>query len=328
MGGDNGTVVTVPAAIRALKQYPNLELLLVGQEQALRNSLQAISLPSSLTTRLELVPAEQVVEMGDKPVEAVRKKRKSSMRVAMDLVKNNNAKAMVSAGNTGALMAMGKVVLKTLLQVDRPAIVTTIPAHKGHFHMLDLGANVDCDAQQLYQFALMGAVLCSAIDGIPNPRIGLLNIGEEQIKGNEQVKLAQTLIEQHVGLNYIGFVEGDSIFSGVADVVVCDGFVGNVSLKSIEGVAKMMAQMVRDEVRTHVFLKILMSLALPFCGSLKKKLDPNYYNGASLIGLRATVVKSHGGANIEGLLTALALAFEEVQKDVPTLISERLAHFE
>lgn len=327
MGGDVGPTVTIPAALSALETHSELKIQAFGQTAVLQQLLSEkyqSKYPQSLLERLALHEAPETVEMDEQPVVALRGKKKSSMRLAINSVKQGEALGMVSAGNTGALMAISKFVLNTLPGVSRPAIITTIPCAKGHFYMLDLGANVDCDADQLYQFALMGSVAAGLMENNDSPRVGLLNIGQEAIKGNEQVKLADGLLSASSRLNYVGYVEGDSIFEGAADVVVCDGFVGNVALKSIEGVAKLMTGLVKEAVCHNWGLKLAALIGLPFSGGIKKKLDPRQYNGAALVGLKGCVVKSHGSADERGLARAISVAFDQARLGLPALIAERL----
>ena len=245
------------------------------------------------------------------------------MRIAINLVKEGRADACVSAGNTGALMATGRFVLKTLPGIDRPAIISALPSIEGHSHMLDLGANVDCTAEHLLQFAVMGSVLAQAIDNIEHPRVGLLNIGEEEIKGNEKVKVAAQLLSNS-NLNYIGFVEGDDIYKGGADVIVCDGFVGNVALKTSEGVAKMISHYMKEEFSRNILTRLTGLLTMPVLRAFKKKIDPRRYNGASLLGLRKTIIKSHGGADELAFANAIEVAMIEIDKAVPERISSQL----
>lgn len=318
MGGDHGSAVVVPAALRALRKDPRLKLILVGNQPEL-----GALVGSAGSDRLEIVHASQSVNMDEPPAQALRNKRDSSMRVAIDLVKEGRAHACVSAGNTGALMATARFVLKTLAGIDRPAICSSLPTHEGHTHVLDLGANVDCTTEHLLQFALMGAVLASAVDDNDRPRVGLLNIGEEAIKGNEQVKGAHKLLESS-DLNYVGYVEGDGIFSGAADVVVCDGFAGNVALKSTEGTARLLAHFMRSEFSRNWLTKACAVAAGPVLRSLRTRMDPRRYNGASLLGLRGIVVKSHGGADELSFANAIGVAAQETEKEVPTLIASRL----
>ncbi|RME33819.1 MAG: phosphate acyltransferase PlsX, partial [Gammaproteobacteria bacterium] len=267
--------------------------------------------------------ASQVLEMGESPSHALRNKKDSSMRVAIDLVKEGEVQACVSAGNTGALMATARFVLRMLPGVDRPAICTTLPGLKGDTFLLDLGANVDSSSEQMFQFAVMGSILARAVENIPNPRVGLLNVGEEEIKGNDRVKQTATLLAES-GLNYIGFVEGNDIYTGDADVIVCDGFVGNVALKSSEGVAQMITEFVREEFTRNLYTRFTAMLARPVLKAVRKRIDPRRYNGASLLGLRGTVVKSHGSADSLSFATAIRVAMLEAEKDVPETISREL----
>lgn len=319
MGGDHGPAVTLAAAARFLAAHPTVELLLVGDE-----SLLAPLLPThGLTERAILVHAPEVVAMDESPAVALRTKKKSSMRVAIECVRDGAAEAAVSAGNTGALMATAKFVLKMLPGIERPAICTALPTRKGHTHMLDLGANVECNAEHLFQFAVMGSVLAEATDDNPRPRVGLLNVGAEAIKGNDTVKAAAALLQEGP-VNYIGFIEGDDIFKGDVDVVVCDGFVGNVALKTSEGLAKMITQFLREEFGRGWLSKLAALLALPVLKRLKRRLDPGRYNGASFLGLQGIVIKSHGGADVDAYCSALAVALREIEKDVPRRIDQRL----
>lgn len=321
MSGDHGVSVAVPAALQILAEQPDLQLILVGDEVILK---QAIGHPpASIFQRLSIYHASQRVEMDESPSRALRNKKDSSMRVAINLVKDKQADACVSAGNTGALMATARYVLKTLDGIDRPAIISSLPTVTGHTHMLDLGANVDSSPQQLFQFALMGSVLSSAVDNIPNPRVGLLNIGEEEIKGNECVKETSRLLAQS-SINYIGYIEGDDIFKGTVDVVVCDGFVGNVALKTTEGVAKMLSHYVKQSFNRNIFTRLAGLISLPVLKHLRKRIDPRHYNGASLLGLRGIVIKSHGGADVVAFAQAIREAVVEVQNNVPARISNQL----
>jgi len=317
MGGDHGMSVVVPAAWQALKQHPDLELILVGDAHQLRDKVGSHA-------RLQIHHASQVVEMHESPSKVLRQKKDSSMRVAIDLVKSGEVQACVSAGNTGALMATARFVLKTLPHIDRPAICTALPTmNNGHTHMLDLGANVDSRAEHLLQFAVMGSVLTTAVDNLPNPRIALLNIGAEEIKGNEQVKEAAQLLTAKP-INYIGFVEGDDIFKGKADVVVCDGFAGNIALKASEGAAKMIAHYAKLAFKENLWNKFAALVSMPVINSLKQRIDPRRYNGASLLGLQGIVIKSHGGADVLSFTHAIHEAVLEVEKNVPNRISAQL----
>ena len=323
MGGDHGPAVVVPASLDALASREDLTLILVGDRDGIGHELDRIGHSDSTRDRLRVHHASQRVEMGEPPGVALRTKKDSSMRVAIDLVKHGEAAACVSAGNTGALLATARFVLKTLPGIDRPAIITALPTMVGHTHVLDLGANVDSSPEQLVQFAVMGSVLVSAVDSTTNPRVGLLNIGEEPIKGNERVKeTARLLAESDV--NYVGFVEGDDIYAGSVDVVVCDGFVGNVALKTSEGVARMISQFLREEFKRSLFTQLAGMLARPVLRRLGQRIDPRRYNGASFLGLRGIVVKSHGRADRMAFSQALLEALKEVDKDVPRRIAEHL----
>ncbi|MFZ4655051.1 MAG: phosphate acyltransferase PlsX [Methylococcaceae bacterium] len=322
MGGDHGPSVTVPAAIDSVSRYPNLHLILVGDEARLRAELDRGD--SAFSDRIQVRHASETVEMHETPSKALRGKKDSSMRVAINMVKDGTADACVSAGNTGALMAIAKFVLKTIPGVDRPAIIAMLPSKTGHTHVLDLGANIDCTAEHLCQFAVMGYELVKAVENNPHPRVGLLNIGEEEIKGNEQVKRAAKLLTG-THINFIGFVEGNDIFSGHVDVVVTDGFTGNVALKAIEGFAKLLGGSLRDEFGRNLVTKVLGLLALPVLRAFKGRFDPRRYNGASLVGLRGIVVKSHGNADRTSVANAIRVAMLEVEMGVPDRIGQRVA---
>ena len=320
MGGDFGPEVVIPAAAHVVKKSHDIDIILVGDEARLRECAKSHNI--DLDKHFEIQHASQVVEMHEDPRHAVRKKKDSSMRVAIDMVKQGRAQAVVSAGNTGALMATAKFVLKTLPGIDRPAICTTIPSYGGHTHMLDLGANVDSSAELLFQFAVMGSVLAEAIDNTHEPKVGLLNIGTEDGKGNAQVKEANKHLKNDAPFNYIGYVEGDDIYSDEVDVVVCDGFVGNISLKTMEGVAKMISTMMREEFSRSIFSKLAGLIAFPVLSRFKKRVDPRRYNGASLLGLTGIVIKSHGGTDMLGFANAIEIACLEVEKFVPDHIRE------
>ncbi|MCP5142358.1 MAG: phosphate acyltransferase PlsX [Chromatiales bacterium] len=322
MGGDHGTDSVVPAAVAALDRHPDLSIILVGDHDTLVACLANVHVAES--DRLRIHHASQTVGMDEPPAQALRGKKDSSMRVAINLVKEGVAKAAVSAGNTGALMAISRFVLKMLPGIERPAIISAIPSTTGHTHMLDLGANVDCEAEHLLQFALMGSELARAVEGVENPRVGLLNIGEEDIKGNANVKEAAKLIAASP-LNYIGYVEGNDVFAGGVDVVVCDGFVGNVALKSSEGVAKMISNGLREEFRRNWLTMIAGLIAYPVLKRMRTRFDPRRYNGASLLGLRGIVIKSHGGADALAFGNAIDIAVKEVHKSVPSRIEERIS---
>ncbi|WP_092996259.1 phosphate acyltransferase PlsX [Thiohalomonas denitrificans] len=321
MGGDHGVSVVVPAALQALREMSALRLILVGDQQVMADELKRHG--ATPDDRLILHHASQVVEMDDLPSQALRGKKDSSMRVAINQVKEGNAQACISAGNTGALMATARFVLKTLPGIDRPAIITALPTIRGHAHMLDLGANVDSSSEHLYQFAIMGSVLTSLVDGVDNPSVGLLNVGEEEIKGNEQVKGAAKLLSRS-DINYKGFVEGDDIYKGTVDVVVCDGFIGNVSLKTSEGVAKMISHYMKQAFNRNLLTRLAGLVVLPVLKAFRAKIDPRAYNGASLVGLRGIVIKSHGGADVFAFSQAIREAVLEVNKNVPEKITQRL----
>lgn len=321
MGGDHGPSVVVPAALRYLREHPRHELVLVGREEVMKTHLPGGRMPEGLSMH----HASQEVSMDELPSVALRKKKDSSMRVALNLVKAGEADACVSAGNTGALMATARFVLKMLANVDRPAIITALPSVGGRTWMLDLGANVDCTADHLLQFAVMGSELVTVLDGIERPKVGLLNIGQEEIKGNEQVKLADALLRQS-SLNYIGYVEGDDIYlNDEVDIVVTDGFVGNVALKTSEGVAKMIRGNLREGFTRNLFTRIAGLCALPVLRGLSRRIDPRRYNGASLLGLRGVVVKSHGGADVLAYTHAIDIAAKAVTADVSSRIENRVA---
>lgn len=319
MGGDHGPVVTVPAALELVRKHDDVHAILVGLEDNIRSHLHG-----NLPPRLSLRHASEVVGMDESPALAIRNKKNSSMRVALDLVKNGEADACVSAGNTGALMAISRFVLKTLPGIDRPAICAILPTISGHVHVLDLGANVDCSPEHLLQFGIMGASLVGALEHNDRPTVGILNIGEEDIKGNDVVKRAAELLKDS-GLNFVGNVEGDGLYKGEADVVVCDGFVGNVALKTSEGLAQMLATFLRQEFGRNPLTKAAAVIALPVLKRFKQRVDHRRYNGASLIGLRGIVLKSHGSADAFSFCNALERAADTVRSGVLTRISERIA---
>ena len=321
MSGDHGFGVAVDASLRMLAEYPNLQLILVGDEAALRKALRAHHHAGD--ARLQIQPASEVVAMDESPSKALRNKKDSSMRVAINLVKEKRAQAAVSAGNTGALMAIARFVLKTLPGIDLPALISPMPAVRGVTHVLDLGANADCTAEQLMQFAVMGSALVGALSGIERPRVALLNIGEEEIKGNDNIKAASAMLSASP-LNYTGYIEADSIFLNPVDVVVCDGFVGNVALKAGEGVAKLMTHFMREEFTRTLPTKLVALIARSVLRALAKRMDPRVYNGASFLGLQGTVIKSHGGADALAFANAIKVAIREVEKDVPARISRLL----
>jgi len=321
MGGDHGPATVVPAAVAALRQHPDLHLILVGKEEALEKALASYN--GVRSDHLAIRHASQEVGMNEAPSQALRTKKDSSMRVAIDLVKGGAADACVSAGNTGALVATARFVLKMLPGIERPAICSAMPATRGHSHVLDLGANVDSTPEQLLQFALMGVALTSAVDNKPAPSVALLNVGVEEIKGHDQVKGAAALLVQS-NLNYVGFVEGDDIYEGAVDVIVCDGFVGNIALKASEGVARMLMRFARDEFLKTPLSRLAAWVSKPVLRAVMERLDPRQYNGASLLGLRGIVIKSHGGADAISFANAIEEAMLEVKKGVPERISGEL----
>jgi glycerol-3-phosphate acyltransferase PlsX len=322
MSGDRGPGTCVPAAVGLLRERSDLGLILVGARDVIESHLRRAG--DSPGERLRVEPATQIVGMDEPPREAVRRKKDSSMRRAIDLVKSGAAQACVSAGNTGALMATAHFVLKSLPGVDRPAIMSAIPAIKGHTHMLDLGANAACTAEQLYQFALMGSVVAAGLNPNGQPRVGLLNIGEEDIKGHAIVQEAHKLLTAS-RVNYVGFVEGDDIFTGEVDVVVTDGFTGNVALKTMEGVARMIGSSAREEFSRNPLRKLMAAAAWPALGALRARLDPRRYNGASMVGLNGIVIKSHGGADEFAFRHAILTAATEAERSVPSQIAAQLA---
>jgi glycerol-3-phosphate acyltransferase PlsX len=318
MGGDHGPGVVVASALRFLAASDRVDLILVGDERRIGQHLG-----NADRTRLKIRPTTQEVGMDEAPSKALRGKKDSSMRVAIDLVKSGEADACVSAGNTGALMATARFVLKTLPSVDRPAIITAVPSLHGHTHMLDLGANVDCTAEHLFQFAVMGSELVTAVEGVAAPRVALLNIGQEEIKGNEQVKQANELLLRS-GLNYVGYVEGDGIFLDDIDVVVADGFVGNVALKCSEGVAKFVSHSLSTQFKRTWVSRLAGLAAMPILKQFRRTMDPRRYNGASLLGLRGIVIKSHGGADEIAFENAIHIALKEIYANIPKRIGEQV----
>ncbi len=326
MGGDHGPRVTVPAALAFQARLADVEIVLVGLRDALESELAARGARPG--PRLRVHHASEVVAMDEPPAQAMRNKKDSSMRVAVDLVKSGEAHACVSAGNTGALMAISRFVLKTIPGVDRPAIATVLPNSRGTYtYVLDLGANVDCTPEQLMQFGVMGAMLVGAVERKDRPSVGLLNIGVEDIKGNETVKQAGDLLRSS-GLNFHGNVEGDDIFKGTVDVVVCDGFVGNAVLKASEGAVKMVVGFLRQEFMRNPWRMLAAWLATPVRNALRARMDPGRYNGGSLVGLRGIVIKSHGSADADAFGYALKRALEEVRNNVPERIAQKMAQLQ
>ena len=324
MGGDFGPEVTVAAARRALQSYPDIELVLVGKVDQVEQQIRLLGLEQE--SRLQVQQASEIVGMDELPAVALKKKKDSSMRVAINLVKEGVVDACVSAGNTGALMATSKFVLKTIPGISRPAICTSLPTISGHTHMLDLGANIDCTPEHLLQFEVMGSVLAQSVDDNPRPSIGLLNIGSEAIKGNEVVKQASQLIEA-TELNYAGFIEGDDIYPGKVDVVVADGFVGNVSLKTAEGLALLVNTVLKQAFKKNLLTRIAALISLPVLNAVRHTLDPRQYNGASLLGLNGIVIKSHGGADVDSFFNAIKIASIEIDKSVPEQIVKQIQQY-
>jgi len=321
MGGDHGVSVTIPAALSFRRRFPDVRLVLVGQQDVLRQSL--LENHAEENEGLVIHHAEQVVAMDESVTHALRRKKDSSMRVAVNLVKDGTANACVSAGNTGALVATARFVLKTLPGIDRPAIIGAMPTMNGHLRVLDMGANIDCTPEHLLQFGIMGSILVTALEGKTAPSIALLNIGEEEIKGNEVVKKAAELLQQSA-INYVGFAEGNEIFLSDYDVIVCDGFMGNIALKTSEGLAQMITQMIRQEFNKNIITKMIGLVAMPVLKAFRKRVDHRRHNGATLIGLKGTVIKSHGGADKLAFEHAIEVALDEVQSNVPEKISAGL----
>lgn len=321
MGGDHGVNITLPSCLRFLDETPDVNVILVGDRDAIYKQIG--DKLSQYSDRIEVVHATQVVGMDEAPQSAMRTKRDSSMRVAINLVKEGKANAIVSAGNTGALMAISRYVLRTMDGIDRPAIAKLLPTVKGEVCMLDLGANIECSPEHLVQFGIMGAQLMRGVTGKASPSVGILNIGSEDIKGNETVKKAAELLKK-TNLNFYGNVEGDDIFKSVVDVVVTDGFTGNVSLKTTEGVAKMIAFFLKEEFTSSWLTKLIALISYPVLKRLKQRLNPSKYNGAVLLGLNGLVIKSHGGADIDGFYYALMQAHHEVDAGVIGLLQDYL----
>lgn len=325
MGGDHGPSVIVPAALQVLAKNTQLHLILVGDNEVLKEQVRTHQKGYIDESRLTIHHASQRVEMDESPALALRNKKDSSMRVAINLVKEGKAEACVSAGNTGALMATARFVLKMLPGIDRPAIISLFPTRdeNKNFRMLDLGANVDSSPENLFQFAVMGSVLASVVDNIENPKLCLLNIGEEDIKGNELVKQTAQLLANS-SLNYAGYIEGNEFFKGKADVVVCDGFVGNVALKTIEGAAVFIGGLLKEAFKKNLMTKFAGLLSMPVLKFLKKRVDPDRYNGATLVGLQGIVIKSHGGANSGAFAHAIEEAIVQVERNILQRISSEV----
>lgn len=325
MGGDHGLSIVIPACLRAVQKNPDLKLLLVGDQTQVVRHLKKMG--GSEHKQIAVVHASDVVGMDELPSYALRNKKDSSMRVAINLVKEGKAQACVSAGNTGALMATARFVLKTLPGIDRPAIIAELPTKQGRTRVMDLGANVDSCAEHLFQFAVMGSALIQALDGKPNPKIALLNIGVEEIKGNDQVKRTAHMLSECKLMNYVGYVEGDHFYSGDVDLVVCDGFVGNVALKASEGLAKLMIAVLKESFLQNWWSKLVGLLARPALAHLKRRMDPDRYNGATLLGLNGIVVKSHGGSSEFAFQFAIEEAVLQVKSNVVDLVRNQITDF-
>ncbi len=326
MSGDHGPSITVPAAISFLEQNRKVNLILVGDKAVLTPLLKnELKKRPQYESHISIHHASDVVTMDELPSQALRYKKDSSMRVAINLVKQGTAKACVSAGNTGALMATARFVLKTLPGIKRPAITAAFPTmNKKMTRLLDLGANVDSSPEMLHQFAIMGSTLAKTVDNNPSPTVGLLNIGQEEIKGNTQVKFADELIRNDDSINYIGYIEGDEIFSGEIDVVVCDGFIGNITLKTVEGCSRMISTYIREAYRRNFWAKLSGLFALPTLNIVSKQIDPRRRNGGVLVGLNGIVVKSHGRAGVFSFTSALMEAALEIDKNVVEKIQQHM----
>ena len=322
-GGDFGFSVTINAGINALNTYDDLLINFVGDKTEIKKELKNNSLSSKFTDRIVITHASEVINMDDSPSVALRHKKDSSMRVAINLVKSGDADACVSAGNTGALMSIARFVLKTIKGVDRPAIMSAVPTLTGPTHVLDLGANIDSKPSTLLQFAIMGSIAVQNTENKDKPSVGLLNVGSEELKGNEKSQATSELLKKS-SLNYIGFVEGDDIYKGNVDVIVCDGFEGNIALKASEGVAKMFTFFIKKSFEKNIVTKIVALIAKPVMKDFKSKVDPGKYNGASLLGLKGVVVKSHGNADVDSFLHAIKEAYLESHAKITDKISEQL----
>ena len=324
MGGDNGPSTMVQAACQVLSKYPDLNLFLVGDENQIKSNLSRLE--QIFLTRVQIIPTTSMVEMDDQPSKVLRTKTDSSMAVALQLVADNKAQAVVSAGNTGALMAFSRKILTMLPDINRPAIISTVPTDTRTSRLIDLGANVDCSPMQLYQFAQMGAAITMANDNsIDKPSVALVNIGTEAIKGNEQTRKTHELLCQSSEIDYKGFIEGHEVYQGLVDVIVCDGFVGNVLIKASEGVVHMTMNKLLREYQGSLWRRLLAGLSASVLKSFRSNVDPDQHNGASLVGLQGVVIKSHGAANIRANMAAIEEAMREANYDIPAQIQKRLA---
>ncbi|MGI1678024.1 MAG: phosphate acyltransferase PlsX [Cellvibrionaceae bacterium] len=322
MGGDFGPHPVICAAQKIISLHSHVEIFIVGHQDQLSPLLESSNLSKS--NQIHIVHASDIVSMDDKPSTVLRQKQNSSMWKALELVKTKQVDACVSCGNTGALMAVGRYLLKAFPGIDRPAICKAIPSRKGHCYLLDLGANINCTAEQLAQFASMGSVLASVSDNNLSPSVGLLNIGEENIKGVEQVRLASDMLSENKMINYAGFVEGDAIYTGTVDVIVCDGFVGNIALKVSEGAATFLLESIQNRFQSSFFGRLSGWFASPVLSQWREKYNPNRHNGACFLGLQGTVIKSHGSANTQGFYHALEMAIDHVNKNMPEKINQQL----
>jgi glycerol-3-phosphate acyltransferase PlsX len=323
MGGDHGPPVILSAAVKAIQLHPHIRFTLCGDQTVIESGIKLLT-PDE-RDRVEIVHCSQTVEMGEAPTSALRNKKDSSMRRALERVKSGQANACVSAGNTGALLTLSFYLLKTLSGIDRPALINMLPTTSNHkVFLLDLGANVNCTPEILFQYGVMGSVLAQEVSGITSPRVALLNVGEEDIKGNAQVKSADQLFKDAPGINYIGYVEGDDIFTDYADVVVTDGFTGNIALKSSEGLAKLVINEVKRQSQKNLYTRLLAKIAFPLLKSIYNSVNPDQYNGASLIGLRGIVIKSHGNAQKDAFYYAIVQAMKEAEMHLPDKIKTKI----
>ena len=313
MSGDNGPAPAILGSIKALQSIGDLRVDLVGDQDIINQTLESIDM--SLRERITIIHTKEFIKMDEDILSAIRNKKQSSMRLSINRVKNNEAHACVSAGNTGALMSLSKIILKTIDGIDRPAICTSLPTKKKFMQVLDLGANIECNAQNLYQFAVMGSSVVKSLEISDNPRVGLLNIGAEEFKGRDEIKVAADLLNKS-NINYVGFVEGNGMFSGDYDVIVTDGFTGNIALKSIEGVAGMIKHFIKSEYNKNLYNKLSAIVSLPVMKGVKKKMDPRVYNGASFLGLNGIVIKSHGSADDFSYSNAIQTAYYESKNNL------------
>jgi len=323
MGGDFGPPILVQAACLALSRHPHLNVILVGDKKRIEE--QICTLDKLISTRMKIVEASEQVEMDEKPSQALRQKSQSSMAVALNLVATEQAQAVVSSGNTGALMAFSRKILKMIPGISRPAIISSVPTEQNKSRLIDLGANVDCSPEQLFQFAQMGSALVKAISEKDiEPTVALLNIGSESIKGNDQTKHTHELLSRSTDLNYLGFIEGNEVYTGNVDIIVCDGFVGNVLIKASEGVARMVIHRLQTEFKRSWWTRVLATVVISVLKSFRKRVNPDQYNGASFVGLQGVVIKSHGGANVSATVVAIEEAIREASNNIPRKIQQQL----